>query len=311
VGPVQAHVHTPAAGRPALERSAGTRALRLTLALTVSFTVIELVGGLISGSLSLLADAAHMLSDNLSLALALFAAWLAPRPGGPDRTFGFRRAEILAAFVNGVALVAISIWIFIEAYDRFGDPPEVEAGLMLAVAVAGLAANLFAAAILHRHAGESLTVSAAFRHVLADLVGSVGVIAAGSVILLTGWEYADPVVGVLIGVLVLASSWSILRDSVGVLLEGSPRGIDVERVGSAMAAAEGVREVHDLHVWEITSGFPALSAHVLVGRDTDCHAVRRSLEELLHDHFGLEHTTLQVEHEGGELLQIDVPDERG
>ena len=310
---MQAHAldQDPAAPGPGLDRAGGTRALRLTLALTIAFTVVELVGGLISGSLSLLADAAHMLSDNLSLALALFAAWLAPRPGGPSRTFGFRRAEILAAFVNGVALVGISIWIFIEAYDRFGDPPEVEAGLMLGVAVVGLAANVFAACILHRHAGESLNVSAAFRHVLADLLGSVGVIVAALVILLIGWEYADPVVGALIGLLVLASSWSILRDSIDVLLERSPRGLDVEQVGSAMAAADGVREVHDLHVWEITSGFPALSAHVLVGRDTDCHAVRRSIEELLHDRFGLEHTTLQVDHEGGELLQIEVPDGRG
>ncbi len=248
-----------------------------------------------------------MLSDNLSLGLALFAAWLAARPAGPSRTFGFRRAEILAALANGVALVAISVWIFVEAYDRLGDPPDVEAGLMLAVAVVGLAVNVVAARVLHDHAGENLNVSAALRHVLADLLGSVGVIVAGVVIVVTGWEYADPVVGGLIGVLVLASSWSILRDSVQVLLEGSPRGLDVEEVGRTMAAAEGVAEVHDLHVWMITSGFPALAAHVVVERDTDCHAVRRQLEALLHERFGLDHTTLQVDHEGGDLLQIEVP----
>jgi cobalt-zinc-cadmium efflux system protein len=290
---------------PAPDRAAGVRALRLTLALTATFTVVEVVGGIVTGSLALLADAAHMLSDNASLGIALLAAWLAGRPAGPSRTFGYRRAEILAALFNGVTLVAISIWIFIEAADRFGDPPEVEAGLMLAIAVAGLVVNLLAARILGRHAGQSLNVSAALRHVLADLLGSAGVIVAALLILTTGWEYADPAVGALIGLLVLASSWGILRDSTQILLEGSPPGTDVDEVGRAMAALPGVTQVHDLHVWTITSGFPALAAHVLVGRDTDCHAKRRELEELLHRRFDLDHTTLQVDHEGGDLLQIE------
>ncbi|MQA74868.1 MAG: cation diffusion facilitator family transporter [Solirubrobacterales bacterium] len=291
------------------ERAAGVRALRLTLALTAAFTIAEVVGGLLAGSLALLADAAHMLSDDLSLGLALFAAWIARRPAGPSRTFGYRRAEILAALANGVTLVAISIWIFIEAAQRLGEPPEVEGGLMLGVAVAGLAVNLIAALILRGHSGHSLNVSAAFRHVLADLLGSIGVIVAAVIILTTGWEYADPVVGIVIGVLVLASSWSILRDSMQILLEGSPAGTDVEQVGRAMAAMPGVRQVHDLHVWTITSGFPALAAHVLVDRDSDCHAARRALERMLESRFALEHTTLQVDHEGGELLQIEgAPD---
>ncbi len=177
---------------------------------------------------------------------------------------------------------------------------------MLAVAVAGLAVNLIAARILARHSGESLNVSAALRHVVADLLGSAGVLVAALIILTTGWEYADPVVSVAIGVLILASSWAILRDSVQILLEGSPPGTDVQEVGRAMAAVPGVNQVHDLHVWTITSGFPALAAHVLVDRDTDCHATRRELETLLRERFGLDHTTLQVDHEGGELLQIDV-----
>lgn len=286
-------------------RSGATRALRLTLALTIAYTVVEVVGGIVTGSLALLADAAHMLSDNASLAVALFAAWLAGRPAGPNRTFGYRRAEILAALFNGVALVAISIWIFIEAANRFRDPPEVEAGLMLAIAAAGLAVNLVAARILHGHADGNLNVSAALRHVLADLLGSIGVIAAAAIILATGWEYADPAVSVLIGFLILVSSWGILRDSTQILLEGSPAGIEVEQVGNAMAAMPGVAQVHDLHVWEITSGFPALAAHVLVGRETDCHAVRRELETMLRERFELEHTTLQLDHEGGELLQIE------
>jgi cobalt-zinc-cadmium efflux system protein len=247
-----------------------------------------------------------MLSDNASLGIALFAAWLSGRPAGASRTFGYHRAEILAALFNGVTLVAISIWIFVAAAQRFGDPPEVEAGLMLAIAVGGLAVNLVAARILHRHSAESLNVSAALRHVLADLLGSLGVVLAALVILATGWEYADPVVSVLIGLLILVSSWGVLRDSIQILLEGSPAGIDVEQVGRAMAAMPGVTQVHDLHVWTITSGFPALAAHVLVGRDTDCHAKRRELEALLADRFGLTHTTLQVDHVGGELLQIET-----
>ena len=309
--PAHSHAHAPAAAAPGPDREAATRALRITLALTAGFTVVEVVGGIVAGSLALLADAAHMLSDNAALGIALWAAWLAARPAGPSRTFGYRRAEILAALFNGVTLVAISIWIFVAAADRLGDPPEVEAGLMLAVAVGGLAVNLIAARVLHSHSADSLNVSAALRHVLADLLGSLGVIAAALVILATGWEYADPVVSILIGALILASSWGILRDSVQILLEGSPAGTDVEQVGRAMASMPGVAQVHDLHVWTITSGFPALAAHVLVGRDTDCHAKRRELEEMLAERFGLEHTTLQVDHEGGELLQIETAGAQG
>ena len=295
---MHAHAHARA-------REGSVKALRLTLVLTATFTVVEVVGGLVAGSLALLADAAHMLSDNASLGIALFAAWLAGRPAGPSRTFGYRRAEILAALFNGVTLVALSIWIFIEAAERLGDPPEVEAGLMLGIAVTGLGVNLVAARILQRHSAESLNVSAALRHVLADLLGSLGVVVAAVIILTTGWEYADPAVSVLIGVLVLGSSWGILRDSTQILLEGSPPGTDVQEVGRAMAAMAGVTQVHDLHVWTITSGFPALAAHVLVGRDVDCHLKRLELEAMLRDRFGLEHTTLQVDHEHGELLQIE------
>jgi cobalt-zinc-cadmium efflux system protein len=289
-----------------LDRAGSKRALKIVLGLTTVFLIAELAGGLISGSLALLADAAHMLSDSLSLGIALFAAWIAARPGGPSRTFGYRRAEILAALFNGVTLVAVSIWIFVEAGIRFGDPPEVEAGLMLGVAIGGLVVNIVAARVLGGHADESLNVSAALRHVIADILGSVGVILAAVIILATGWEYADPVVSVAIGLLILGSSWTILRDSVQILLEGSPPGTDVGEVGRAMAEVPGVKQVHDLHVWTITSGFPALAAHVLVDRDTDCHATRRALEAMLEQRFELDHTTLQVDHEGGELLQIET-----
>jgi cobalt-zinc-cadmium efflux system protein len=278
------------------ERASSRRALMAVLALVGTFTVVELVGGLVTGSLALLADAGHMFADTGAIGLALFASWLAVRPATAQRSFGFRRAEILAALFNGIALVAVALWIFVEAFDRLGDPPEVLAGWVLAVALIGLAVNAFAAWILASSAGTSLNVKAAYRHVLADLAGSVGVIAAALVILTTGWRYADPLVGLGIGLLVLASSWTILRDSVSILLESTPAGIDAREVGRRMANADGVVEVHDLHIWTITSGFPALSAHVLVRAGDDCHARRRELEALLEDQFGLRHTTLQVEH---------------
>lgn len=258
--------------------------------------VAEIVGGLLTDSLALLADAGHMLSDSFSLFLALGAVALAGRPATARRTYGFKRAEILAALINGVLLVVVSIWIVIEAIGRMGDPPDVLGGWMLVVAVAGLIVNLVAAWVLSRSAGESLNVKAALRHVLADLAGSVGVILAALIILTTGWELADPIVSIIISVLIALSAWSILRDSVDVLLEAAPPGLDTEKIGYSMAALKGVKQVHDLHVWEITSGMPMLSAHVLVGPDDDCHHIRRDLELLLEGEFEIGHTTLQVEH---------------
>jgi cobalt-zinc-cadmium efflux system protein len=281
--------------------------MAVVLALTATFTVAEVVGGLLTGSLALLADAGHMLSDNFSLGLALFAAWLAGRPATPERSFGYQRAEILAALFNGVTLVAISIWIFIEAYSRLREPPEILGGWMLAVAALGLLVNTAGALILSRSEGENLNVQGALRHVIADALGSVGAIIAALVIVLTGWRYADPLVSVAIGLLILASSWSLLRDSTNILLEATPRGIDAEEVGRRMAAAEGVVEVHDLHIWTITSGFPALSAHVLVGQNEDCHARRRDLEKLLEHEYGISHTTLQVDHVGDHEGEVHGP----
>jgi cobalt-zinc-cadmium efflux system protein len=279
-------------------RKGGSRALAIVLTLTASFTVVEVAGGLFTGSLALLADAGHMLSDNLALGLALFAAWLAGRPATPERSFGYRRAEILAALANGVALVAISIWVFVEAISRLREPTEILGVPMLAIAALGLVVNAAGALILSRSGGESLNVEGAMRHVIADALGSVGAMAAAGVIILTGWHYADPLISAAIGLLILASSWTLLRDSTNVLLEATPRGLDAEEVGRKMAAAEGVTEVHDLHIWTITSGFPALSAHVLVGHHEDCHARRHDLEELLAHEFGISHTTLQVDHAG-------------
>ena len=295
---VHAHGFEARAGR---DRAA----LGMALALIAGFTVVEVTAGFLAGSLALLADAAHMLSDTGSLGLAFLASWLAARPATPQRSFGFRRAEILAALANGVLLVAVSIWIFAAAIGRLGDPPEVPGGWILAVGLAGLAVNAIAAWVLARGEAGSLNVRAALRHVLADLLGSVGVIVAGLVVLATGWEYADPVAAMAIAVLVLASSWQILRESVAILLEETPEGIDAVEVGHALAAVEGVVQVHDLHIWTITSGFPALAAHVLIAPEADPQDVRRKLEQLLDERFELQHTTLQVEYAGAETI-VDI-----
>jgi cobalt-zinc-cadmium efflux system protein len=277
---------------------ADRRALAVALGLVASFMVVEVVVGVLADSLAVLADAGHMLSDAASLVLALFAAWLAGRPATPQRSFGYRRAEILAALANGVALVVVAIWIFVEAARRFSDPPDVVGGWVLVVGVVGLAVNLAAAGVLHRAGSHSLNVRGALLHVLADLLGSVGVIVAGVVILTTGWELADPIIALLIGVLVLASAWRLLGESVSILLETTPRGMAAEDVGRTILGVPRVVQVHDLHVWTITSGFPALSAHVLVDPGADCHAIRRQIEAVLRERFELEHTTLQVDHAG-------------
>jgi cobalt-zinc-cadmium efflux system protein len=268
--------------------------------------VVEVVAGYAADSLALLADAGHMLTDAASLSLALFAAWLGTRPATPERSFGFRRAEILAALANGVALVAIAIWIAVAAVQRLRVPPEPKGGWVLVVGAVGLVLNLAAARVLHGRGSESLNVQGALRHVFADVLGSLGVIAAGAIVLLTGWDRADPLIGLGIGALVLASSWTLLRDSVGILLEATPRDLDAEEIGRAMIGVPDVREVHDLHVWTITSGFPSLSAHVLVAPDADCHAKRRELDRMLAERFGLTHTTLQVEHADSQPRSVEL-----
>jgi cobalt-zinc-cadmium efflux system protein len=274
------------------------KALATALVLVLGFAGVEVAAGLAAGSLALLADAAHMFSDALALGLALFAAWLAGRPATPERSFGWRRAEVLAALVNAVVLVVLGIWIVWEATGRLSDPPGVTSGWVLGAGLAGLAVNLAAAYVL-RAAGSGLNVRAAMLHVLADLASSVGVVVAGLVLLATGWAYADPVAGLLIGILVVLSTFGVLRETVGVLLEGTPAGMDAREIGAAIASTDGVVGVHDLHLWTITSGFPALSAHVLVAAGADCHSIRRELEVLLRDRYELTHTTLQVEHAPG------------
>ncbi len=279
-----------------------SRALGLALALVLGFAGVEVVVGILAGSLALLADAGHMASDALALGLALFASWLARRPATPERTFGWQRAEILAALANAVALVLLGIWIVVEAIARLGDAPEVAGGWVLGAGLVGLGVNVAAARVLHG-AGGGLNVRAAFLHVLGDLAASVGVVVAAVVLLTTGWEQADAVAGLLIGLLVIGSTAGVLRESVGILLEGAPAGLDTGQLDRSMRSVTGVVGVHDLHVWTITSGFPALSAHVLVEPKADCHGIRRALEAELREHFALTHTTLQVDHAPG-LIQL-------
>jgi cobalt-zinc-cadmium efflux system protein len=300
-----AHAHDHGHGHLHAERARGQRGLSIALGLTILVLAAEVVGGLIGGSLALLADAGHMLADAAALGLALLAGWMATRPPAARRTFGWQRAEILAALANGLVLVLIALGTVIEAARRLSSPEEVAGGVTLAVALVGLAFNLGAGAVLLR-SGSGLNVRAALRHVLADALSSVGVVVAAVVILATGWERADPLASLLIAGLILFSAVSIVRESLDVLLESAPRDIDVDRMGHAMAAVDGVVDVHDLHVWTVTSGFAAVAAHVTVRREAEPSIVRRRIAELLRNHFGVEHSTLQVERTGEEhdLLQI-------
>ena len=289
-------------------RSASRRALLWVLGLTLAFTAVEIAGGIFTDSLALLADAGHMVSDNVAIVLALVAVTLARRPSTPTRSFGLQRAEILAAFVNGLTLVLVSGWIVWEAVQRFDDTPEILGGWMLVVALAGLLVNVLAATILIRAGRESLNVEAALRHVFADLLGSGAVLVAALVIVTTGWTLVDPLVSIGIALLIVASAWGVLRDSTSILMEATPSGIDAEAVATAIVDVDGVTSVHDLHVWRITSGFDALAAHVLVGRGEDCHGLRREIEAVLRDRFGITHTTLQVDHDASEaLLELERP----
>jgi len=289
-------------------RSASRRALLWVLGLTLAFTAVEIAGGIFTDSLALLADAGHMVSDNVAIVLALVAVTLARRPSTPTRSFGLQRAEILAAFVNGLTLVLVSGWIVWEAVQRFDDTPEILGGWMLVVALAGLLVNVLAATILIRAGRESLNVEAALRHVFADLLGSGAVLVAALVIVTTGWTLVDPLVSIGIALLIVASAWGVLRDSTSILMEATPSGIDAEAVATAIVDVDGVTSVHDLHVWRITSGFDALAAHVLVGRGEDCHGLRREIEAVLRDRFGITHTTLQVDHDASDaLIELERP----
>jgi cobalt-zinc-cadmium efflux system protein len=291
------------------DHGGGRRALAAALALILGLMAAEVAFGVVAGSLALLADAGHMLTDAAALGLALGAAAFAGRPARGRWTFGFRRLEILAAHVNGITLVVVGVVIVYTAVRRLLDPPNVRGGLVLVVALAGIAVNLVATALLARPSRQSLNVRGAFLHVATDLAAFAGTAVAGALILATGWDRFDPIASLVVAALIFWSSWLLLRDSTRILLEVSPGEIDPAVVGSALVAAPEVVEAHDLHVWTVGSGFPALSAHVLVEPGADCHAIRRELEAMLSERFGLEHTTLQVDHAraGREPVPIGDP----
>lgn len=273
--------------------------LEIALGITLTFFIIELVGGILTNSLALLADAWHMLNDAAALIFALMAAWISVRPTNVKKTFGYYRAEILAAFLNGVFLWGVVIFIFYEAVQRFQNPVRVESLNMLIIAFSGLAANGLSAITLSKSKSESLNVKGAFLHVLADALGSIGAISAGLIMYFTGWYQADAIISMLLGALIFYSSWKLVRESINVLLEGVPYGINLNAVEQRIMEQEGVSEVHDLHVWCITpTKMCCMSCHIVVKKETDKRKLLSDLMKILSEEFGIDHTTIQLEDEG-------------
>jgi cobalt-zinc-cadmium efflux system protein len=299
------HAHGPAA-RPNDDR----RLLAAALLLIAALMAAEVVAGILAGSLALLADAGHLISDVAALGFALAAAAMATRPAQGRWTYGFRRLEILSAQANGLALALVGIWIVYGAVRRLVSPSDVRGGVVLVVALAGIGVNVVATALLARASRESLNVRGAFLHVATDLAAFAGTAAAGALVLATGWDRFDPIAGLLIAALMFWAAFGLLRESTRIFLEVSPADIDPDAVGREIVAEPEVVEVHDLHVWTLTSGFPVVSAHVLVSPGADCHGLRRRLEAMLAERFGLEHSTLQVEHATGPV-QIGPSFRRG
>jgi len=292
--------HATAAGR-----SRGV--LAASLALTGGFMVVELLGGFFTNSLALFADAGHMLTDAAALGLALFAIWVASRPPTPAKTYGYYRAEILAALVNALVLLVVAGTILYEAYARFRTPRSVWGLPMLVVAGAGLVVNLVSARLLHDHAAGSLNVRAAYLEVMADALSSLGVIVASVIIVITGWTQVDALVSALIAVLIVPRTWSLLRQALNVLLEGTPAHLSLAEIEAAMMAVEGVRRVHDLHVWTLTSGREAMSAHVVVEDVRESDRLLEALHGVLHARFGIDHTTIQIETGPPAVWRIKAP----
>ena len=276
-------------------RAANRRRLTIALVLVLVYIAVEIVGGLMTNSLALLADAGHMVSDAAALTLSLFAMWIAKRPPTAKRSFGYYRAEILAALVNGATLIAVSIYIFIEAYHRLYEPPEVMGKWMMVVAFGGLVINGIGLWVLSAGRSESLNVQGAWLHVLTDALGSTGAIVAGVFIWAFGWHWADPVASVLIGLLVIYSSWELVKQSTFVLMEFTPPDINLDDVRQTMIETPGVRDVHDLHVWSVSTGLVSLAGHVVVEPDQPSRIVLSELRTRLRERFGIDHSTLQIE----------------
>jgi cobalt-zinc-cadmium efflux system protein len=297
-----AHAHGVGPGTDA-------RRLAVALALILAFMAAEVAAGVVAHSLALLSDAGHMLIDAAAIGVSLLALRLAARPPSGALTFGLKRAEILSALASGITLLVLAALIAYEAVRRLFAPPEVRAGLVLAVALAGILVNLAAAWTLSRADRRSLNVEGSFQHILTDLYGFIGTAIAAGVILLSGFQRADAIASLLIAALMTRSGAALVKASARVFLEAAPEGLDPQEIGRALVSQPGVVEVHDLHVWEVTSGFPALSAHVLVGADSDCHDARRRIEMMLRERFELDHTTLQVDHamsERSKIVQLEI-----
>jgi cobalt-zinc-cadmium efflux system protein len=290
------HSHPPATD---------SRRLAAALALILAFMAVEVTAGVLAHSLALLSDAAHMLTDAAALALALLALALARRPARGAMTYGLRRAEILSAQFNGATLLVLGVLIVYEGIHRLVSPPDVGGVPVLVVALGGVVVNLVATLILAGANRQSMNIDGAFQHMLTDLFAFIATAIAGGVIIVTGFHRADGIASLVIAAMMLLAAYRLLRDSGRVFLEAAPKGVDPQAIGQAMVATATVEEVHDLHVWEVASGFPALSAHVLVAAEADCHEARRELEAMLHSRFELHHTTLQVDHAAEELLRIE------
>jgi cobalt-zinc-cadmium efflux system protein len=282
-----AHAHPHA-------RAGDTRRMAIALAINLAMLAGGVAGYVLFDSLALGAEAGHVLTDVAAIALGIFAARMAARPARGKRTFGYGRTEILAALVNGATLVAIAVLVAVDAISRLSDPPAVEGLGVLVFGLFELVGNAAATLVLARGDRDNLNLQGVLRHSAADALGALQVVAAGAIVLATGWYIADPIASLLIAVLILAGSWKLIRDPIEVLMESAPPGVDVQAVGQAMAAVPGVREVHDLHVWSVTSGFPALAAHVLVSADDDVDEVRERIEVVVRERFGIDHTTLQT-----------------
>jgi cobalt-zinc-cadmium efflux system protein len=275
--------------------SESSRRLSIVLILTTIYTVAEALGGWWTGSLALFADAGHMLTDVAALVLALMAVWFSARPATATKTFGYYRLEILAALTNGVALIVISLLVFYEAYRRWAAPPPVRGGVVVLVAAGGLIVNLISARILHGRHEVDLNIRGVWLHVMSDALGAIAAIVAGALMALYGWYAADPLFSAFIGLLIVWSSWNLIREATNVLLEGTPAHINLAAVEESILQTEGVSDVHDLHVWTITSGREALSAHVIHGESVSQPALLQGLREKLHDRFGVDHLTIQME----------------
>ncbi len=305
----QAHHHDHAGHSHGVSAGSDTRWLLVALAINGLFMGAEVVVGLLADSLALLSDAAHMLTDTFAIGLAIVALRLARRPPFGAFTFGLKRSEILSAQINGVVLLVLAGVIGIEAIGRIIAPPDVDGAFVLWTGVIGAGVNGAAASALARANRDSLNVRGAWLHNLYDMLSSVAAAAAGLLIVATGWLEADGLAALVVAGVMLIGGWGLVRDSGRVLLEGAPKGLDPQEIGNAMARVPGVVEVHDLHVWEVTSGFPALAAHLIVEPDADCHGLRQQTAALLHDRFDIEHTTLQVEHRiHAGLVDIEIPD---